>query len=46
MTVDFCASDKKTLIRAADITANKVYYHANKNTLANIHDKVKIFHQP
>lgn len=44
--VNFCASDKKTLIRAADITANKVFYHTNKKTLNAIQEKVKIFHQP
>lgn len=46
ITVSFCASDKKTLIRAADITANKVYYHAVQNTLDVIQNKVFILHQP
>lgn len=46
VTVNFCASDKKTLIRAADITSNKVYYHAVRNTLNVIQSKVFITHQP
>lgn len=32
VSVDFCNSSSKTLIRAADIIANNVYYKANRGT--------------
>ena len=40
--VSFCNSEHTTLIRAADIVANKVYYHAMNNRLNEIKDKVFI----
>lgn len=36
--LNFCNSASKTLIRTADIIANKVYYHAVNNSLSTIHD--------
>ncbi len=36
--LEFCNSAAKTLIRAADIVANKVYYHAVTDNLTAIHD--------
>lgn len=40
--VKFCDSKVVTLIRAADIVANKIYFHATKNTLNEMNDKVII----
>ena len=39
LTVEYCDSSKRTLIRAADIIANKVYHSAITGTL----DKLKMF---
>ena len=36
--LEFCNSASKTLVRAADIVANKVYYHAVTDRLLAIHD--------
>ncbi len=38
VTVEFCNSEKRTLIRAADIVANNIYYHANSNNRLFIFD--------
>lgn len=38
VTVEFCNSEKRTLIRAADIVANNIYYHAVSNNRLFIFD--------
>lgn len=41
--LSFCNSASKTLVRAADIVANKVYYHATSETLDSIRDVNNLF---
>lgn len=42
----FCDSKKKALIRAADIVANKIYFHANINKVDDLKHKVIITELP
>lgn len=42
----YCNSSTVTLIRGADIVANKVYYMANSRKLAEIQDKILLTIQP
>lgn len=45
--VIYCNSEKKTLIRSADIIANRVFYYARNNTLQSLaKDEMLIIHQP
>lgn len=44
--LNFCDSNKKTLIRSADIVANKVYFHSRQNTLEHLNKKVIITRLP
>ncbi|WP_239763065.1 DUF3800 domain-containing protein [Mammaliicoccus sp. I-M35] len=44
--LNFCDSNKKTLIRSADIVANKVYFHSKQNTLEHLNKKVIITKLP
>lgn len=44
--LNFCDSNKKTLIRSADIVANKVYFHSKQNTLEHLNKKVIITRLP
>lgn len=39
VTVSFCNSKNQTLVRAADIVANKLYYHANQQSLEKIYNQ-------
>ncbi len=40
LNLQFYDSKKITLVRAADIIANRIYHHALENTLENIEDKI------
>ncbi|MGM9582442.1 MAG: DUF3800 domain-containing protein, partial [Phascolarctobacterium sp.] len=42
VNLSLCDSSKKVLIRAADITANSIYYNVNKGNF-NIYEKDKLF---
>lgn len=44
--LNFCDSNKKALIRAADIVANRVYFHAKKENINIIEEKVFITRLP
>lgn len=44
--LNFCDSNKKTLIRSADIVANKVYFHSKQNILEHLNKKVIITRLP
>lgn len=44
--VKFCNSEKATLIRCADIIANRVYNLKIKNNCQNINKKIKLVHFP
>lgn len=47
VTVEFCNSEKKTLIRAADIIANNIYYHAvSNNRLFVFEEKLHVIKLP
>lgn len=39
VTLDFCNSAAKNLVRAADIVANKIYFHSVTNSLASIQNE-------
>ena len=48
VNLKFCNSDKVTLVRAADIVANRLYYEANnapdiKTLLRNINDMKNMY---
>lgn len=47
LKVNFCNSEQKTLVRAADIVANHIYYLTNKNKgkIESI-DNISIIHHP
>lgn len=47
-SVEFCMRDSQSdpLIRAADIAANKVYFHATRNRLPELSQRVRICHLP
>lgn len=40
ISLEFCNSEQRTLIRAADIVANRIYTQAIRNNLDDIRDKV------
>ncbi|MCH4502075.1 DUF3800 domain-containing protein [Staphylococcus haemolyticus] len=44
--LNFCDSNKKPLIRAADIVANKIYFHSNTNSVNKLRPKVIITKLP
>lgn len=46
VSVEFLDSRAHSLIRAADIVANRVYYHAKNETLFDISDKVTVLILP
>nr|WP_263313964.1 DUF3800 domain-containing protein [Mammaliicoccus sp. Marseille-Q6498] len=46
VNVAFCNSNKKPLIRAADIVANRIYFHSKNQKLDDIQNKVFITHLP
>lgn len=42
ISLEFCNSEKRTLIRAADIVANKIYNSVVRNKLEDLQDKIVI----
>lgn len=46
VNLSFCDSNKKALIRAADIVANKIYFHSKRNILEHLNKKVIITKLP
>ncbi|MBQ4339190.1 MAG: DUF3800 domain-containing protein [Clostridia bacterium] len=46
VTVDFCDSASKTLVRAADIVANKLYYKANSGQKSSLDSNFIITYLP
>jgi len=46
LNVCYCNSSKQALIRASDVVANRLYYHANKSKLYNLENKVHIVYLP
>ena len=46
INLHYCNSEKQALIRAADIVANRIYYHAINDKLAEVENKIYIHKLP
>lgn len=46
ISLEFCNSEQRTLIRAADIVANKIYSASMRNELDNLKNKITITYLP
>lgn len=47
VNLQYCNSSKKTLVRAADIVANHIFFYANKNNgLIPVEEKLNIYYHP
>ena len=46
INLQYCNSEKQALIRAADIVANRIYYHAINDKLAEVENKIYIHKLP
>ncbi|SNU06221.1 hypothetical protein SAMN06297422_10691 [Lachnospiraceae bacterium] len=44
VTVDYCNSANKTLVRAADIVANKIYYYVTTNQITRLKSTKNLFY--
>lgn len=46
ISLEYCNSEKTTLIRAADIIANNIYHHAMRGEIKQIRNKIILFAMP